>query len=203
MIGNFHYHPLEETIGPLVLMLNPEISDNLLVRFNPEHIASVIPFIERTWRAIIPHHPFEYRFLDEELEKSLFSLGRTQSLLSVFAALAIIISCLGLLGLSSHAVEQRTKEIGIRKTLGASVSGLAFLFSKEFARWILLANLAAWPLAYFILNRWLQNFAYRIDLNIWTFLASGLTALAISLVTVGSRSIRASRANPVESLHHE
>ena len=122
---------------------------------------------------------------------------------SYFTFLAILIACLGLFGLASFTAEQRTKEIGIRKALGASVSEIIFLLSKEFTRWVLVANIIAWPLAYFAMNRWLQNFAYRINIGIGTFILAALLALVIALLTVGYQAIKAARANPVEALRYE
>ena len=120
-----------------------------------------------------------------------------------FALITILISCLGLLGLVSFMVEKRTKEIGIRKVLGASVLGILGLLNKEYIKWIVIANIFAWPIAYFTLSKWLQNFAYRTDLTIWQFLASGLLTLLIALLTISWQAIRAAIANPVESLRYE
>jgi len=117
--------------------------------------------------------------------------------------LAIFITCLGLFGLASFTAEQRTKEIGIRKALGASVSGIILLLSKEFTKWVLVANIIAWPVAYLAMNRWLQNFAYRIDIGLGTFILAGVLALVIALLTVGYQAIKAARANPVDALRYE
>jgi len=128
---------------------------------------------------------------------------KLSQIFSYFTFLAILIACLGLFGLASFTAEQRTKEIGIRKALGASVSEIIFLLSKEFTRWVLVANIIAWPLAYFAMNRWLQNFAYRINIGIGTFILAALLALVIALLTVGYQAVRAARANPVEALRYE
>jgi putative ABC transport system permease protein len=124
-------------------------------------------------------------------------------LFSIFSILAIFISCLGLFGLSMFVAERRTKEIGIRKVLGSSVPGIVVLLSRTFVKWVLVANIIAWPIAWFAMNKWLQSFAYRIDLTIWPFLLSGLAALTIALLTVCWQAIRAARANPVEALRYE
>jgi putative ABC transport system permease protein len=121
----------------------------------------------------------------------------------VFSCLAILIACLGIFGLASFTAEKRTKEIGIRKVLGASVSGIIMNLSKEFTKWVVLANVIAWPIAYYFMNNWLHNFAYRINLNIWIFILSGLAALAIALLTVSYQSIKAATADPVDSLRYE
>jgi putative ABC transport system permease protein len=128
---------------------------------------------------------------------------RTQKILLFASVLAVLIACLGLFGLAAFMAEQRTKEIGIRKVLGASVSGLILLFSKEFIKWVLVANLIAWPVAYYATHRWLQSFAYKASIGIGTFIISGLLALAIALLTVSYQSIKAALANPVESLRYE
>jgi len=159
--------------------------------------------IESVWKKLMPDSPFEYRFLDETLENQYRTEIRISRILNYFTFLAIFLSCLGLLGLTSFMAEQRTKEIGVRKVLGASITGIVILLSKEFAKWVLLANVIAWPLAYYFMNKWLQDFAYRIDLNIWPFFISGLAAFCIALLTVSYQSIKAATANPVDSLRYE
>lgn len=124
-------------------------------------------------------------------------------IMTVFAAIAIFIACLGLFGLASFTAERRTKEIGIRKVLGASVSEIFTLLCREFTKWVLLANIIAWPIAYYFMNKWLQNFAYQINIGLGIFLASGMIALVIALLTVSYRSIKAATANPVDSLRYE
>jgi putative ABC transport system permease protein len=175
----------------------------MLIRIHPENISSSIAFIERTWERVIPMFPFEFGFLEEAVDRSYTNIRRTGDLITCFAVLAVCIACLGLFGLASFMVEQRTKEIGIRKVLGASVPGIFILLSREFIKWIVLANLIAWPSAYYFINNWLQNFAYRTNLSVWIFIFSGLAALAIALLTVSYQSIKAARANPVEALRYE
>ena len=203
VIGNFHFHALERRIGPLVLQLYPDVIDNLLVRIRAENMASTLSFIEKTWKAVVPDYPFEYSFLDDALEQSLFSLVRTGRLISAFCVLAVIISCLGLFGLSSYTAEQRIKEIGVRKVLGASTTNIVGRIFKEFSILIVIANIIVWPISYVIMNQWLQNFAYRVNLSIWIFILSGLAALAITLATVSYQTIKAATANPVEVLKYE
>lgn len=128
---------------------------------------------------------------------------RLSRLFSIFTGIAIFIACLGLFGLASFTVEQRTKEIGIRKVLGASISGIVIILSKEYVKWIVLANVLAWPAAYVVMNQWLKNFAYRTDIGISTFFLSAVLALVIALLTVSYQSIKAALANPVESLRYE
>ena len=159
--------------------------------------------MKKKWELLQPAFPFEYSFLDEDFDKQYKIDKKLSQIFSYFTFLAILIACLGLFGLASFTAEQRTKEIGIRKALGASVSEIIFLLSKEFTRWVLVANIIAWPLAYFAMNRWLQNFAYRINIGIGTFILAALLALVIALLTVGYQAIKAARANPVEALRYE
>jgi len=203
VIENFHFSPLQRQIEPLILRLSPEDADNMLIRIQPENLAATLSFIENTWKNVVPQYPFQYSFLNEDYERSLFNISRIGYLLTAFSVLTIMISCLGLFGLSSYAVEQRTKEIGIRKVLGASVSNIVTDISKEFIILVLIANIIAWPLAYYLMNRWLQNFAYRINIGWWILLSAGVLALAIALFTVSYQSIKAALANPVESLHYD
>ena len=150
-----------------------------------------------------PSYPFTYSFFDEVFERAYFTEQRMGRIFGAFAILAIFIACLGLFGLAAFAAAQRTKELGIRKVLGASDSNIFQLLSKEFIRWVLLANLIAWPIAYFAMNKWLQNFSYRINLGIVAFLLSGGIALLIAYLTVSYQSIKSARANPVDSLRYE
>lgn len=203
VIENFHFSTLDNRIGPLALRLRPDVVDNLLVRIRSENITSTVSIIEKTWKDVMPQYPFEYSFLDEEFDESLFSLGRTDNLLSAFSVLAIIISCLGLFGLSSYAAAQRTKEIGIRKVLGASASNIARQISKEFILLVMIANVIVWPAAYFIMGKWLQSFAYRIHIGFWVFVSAGLAALIVSFISVSWQTIKAALANPVECLKYE
>jgi len=203
VINNFHFNSLENKIEPLILELNPAEVDNLLIRIQPEDVASTISLIEKTWKEVIPGYPLRYSFLNDDYNSSLIDLSRTEYLLGAFSALAIFISCLGLFGLSFYAVECRTKEIGVRKVLGASVQGILMLLGQEFLKWILLANVVAWPLAYYVMNKWLQNFAYHTSIGWGIFFLAGSIALAVSLFTISWQIIRASWANPVDSLRYE
>ena len=142
-------------------------------------------------------------FLEELVERMYFIEGILGKIVFVFTLLAIFISCMGLFGLVSFMAERRTKEIGIRKVLGATVPGIARLLSKEFVKWILVANAAAWPIAFLAMTKWLQNYTYRITIGIWPFLLAGTTALLIVLVTVGFQTVKAATANPVEALRYE
>ena len=150
-----------------------------------------------------PATPFSYSFFDEVFARAYYTEQRMGRVFGAFAVLAIFIACLGLFGLTAFAAEQRTKEIGIRKVLGASDAKIFWLLSREFLRWVLLANLIAWPIAYFAMHKWLENFAYRIQIGLAAFLISGATALLIAYLTVSYQSLRSARANPVDSIRYE
>jgi predicted permease len=168
-----------------------------------DKISASLAHIERVWKKFMPGAPFEYQFLDESMGNQYRTEIRISRILNTFTYLAIFLSCLGLLGLTSFMTEQRTKEIGVRKVLGASTAGIVILLSKEFAKWVLLANVIAWPLAYYFMNKWLQEFANRINIGMGTFIASAVIALIIALLTVSFLTIKAALANPIKSLRYE
>jgi putative ABC transport system permease protein len=203
VINDFHYKSLRMPVEPLILKLDTQGSRYLSVRIKPGSIESIVKLLEKTWKQFRPSFPFECRFLDETIEKLYKAEKRMGEFFRYFALLAIIISCLGLFGLASFTAERRTREIGVRKTLGASVTTIMTLFSKEFAKWILLANIIAWPTAYVVLNKWLQNFVYRAVIGLDIFILSALLALVIALLTISYQSVRAALTNPVEALRYE
>ncbi|MGH7599204.1 MAG: ABC transporter permease [bacterium] len=175
----------------------------LSIKLGTENLPQTLATIERIYRTLFPGNPFNCSFADEKFAEQYRNDQRFAALFSLFAGLAILIACLGLFGLAAFSARQRTKEIGIRKVLGASVSGIVALLSKEFVKLILLANLIAWPIAYFTMNKWLQDFAYRIDISWWAFALAGGMALLIALITVSTLAIKAALANPVEALRYE
>ena len=146
---------------------------------------------------------YDYRFLNDRLDSLYRSEQRVGGIITLFTILAVFISCLGLFGLASFMALRRTKEIGIRKVLGAKISSVVVLLIKEFSKWVIVANLIAWPLSYFVLDRWLQEFPYRTDIKLWLFLGTGLVTFLVAILTVSYQSIRAAIANPVESLRYE
>ena len=155
------------------------------------------------WHGFAGSERLNYTFLDETLAQLYSTEKAIGEITTVFALLAIFIACLGLFGLATFVTEQRIKEIGIRKVLGASITEIVFLLSKEFSKWVILANLLAWPVAFYVMNKWLQDFAYRTSISWWIFALSGLIALVIALLTVSYQAIKAAAANPVESLRYE
>jgi putative ABC transport system permease protein len=175
----------------------------LSVRIHPQRIEETIEFMEKLWREFVPSQPLDYVFFDDnfaQLYNTEIQAGKT---FTAFAALAIIIAGLGLFGLASYVTTQKTKEIGIRKVLGASVPGIILLLNREFLIKLLVANLLAWPVAYFAMNKWLQNFAFRAGIKLWVFVASAALALVISLLTVSYQTTKAASTNPVNSLRYE
>ncbi len=207
VIKNFNYESLHQLIRPLVIHLFDDsgygYGQFVSVRTSSKDYQSVINSLENTWKKFAGNEAFNYNFLDQKLVHLYSAEQRTSKIVITFSILAIFIACLGLLGLAAFIIEQRTKEIGIRKVLGATVLEIVILLSKEFAKWVLIANIIAWPLAYFIMNNWLKDFAYRTNINPWIFVLSGITALLIALLTVSSHSIRAASANPIKSLRYE
>ncbi len=203
VVSDFHFESLYETIRPVVFVISYEEGYQLMVRVNPANAQNTIHRLEAICSRFYPHGVFEFHFLDARLE-SLYQKDRIAfRLMGYFTMLAILIACMGLFGLGLIMMKSRTKEIGVRKVLGASIWQILLLFVKDFSRWVITANIIAWPVAFFAMNKWLQNFAYRIDMTVWPFLLSGLAALMIALLTVGYQGVKAATANPIESLHYE
>ncbi len=202
VVQDFHYSTMRDKIMPMVIVLGGNISA-LSMRVQPDQVPSVLATLEAQWKQFVPDLPFEYSFLDERFNDVYQSEEKLGTIFTIFCSLALFIACLGLFGLASFTAEQRMKEIGIRKVLGASVSSLVLMFSKNFTKLVLIALLLALPLAYFIMDRWLADFAYRVTLGASTFLIGGGIALLIAWLTVGFQSVRAAVANPVDSLRSE
>lgn len=200
---DYHDRSLKETIAPTAIVFQTRLLWSLSVRIKGQDIPETLQFLEKKWKQFLPTRAFTYAFVDENLAQMYQAEMKLGSLSRVFSIIAIFVACLGLFGLTSFSVEQRTKEIGIRKVLGASESGLVLMFSGEFTWLVLFANLAAWPLAYWTMNQWLANFVYRIDVGVMPFVMSGLFAFAIALATVGFQAWKKARANPVNALRCE
>jgi putative ABC transport system permease protein len=185
------------------MRIQPDWANYLCMRVKAGYISRTIHFLENKWARFFPGYPFEYHFLDETIDRMYRGEHRVSGIINYFTLLAIFISCLGLFGLSSFTAEQRTREIGIRKVLGASVTGIVVLLSREFSRLVLVANCIAWPIAYFVMSKWLHDFAYRVPIEIQVFVLSGGITLVIALLTVSFQALRAATANPVEALKYE
>ncbi len=204
VVKDFHFRSLREPIGPLLFFISPPDWHTIFsVRIRPQNVPETLEFLEKKWQQLDPDHPFTYSFLDERFGRLYQSEARMQKMSAYAAGLGILIACLGLFALVSFATAQRTKEIGVRKVLGATTTGIVRLLSKETVKLVIIANLVAWPVAYFFMNRWLQDFAYRVEMNPAIFAVSCLFTILIALFTVGYRSIKAALANPVDSLRYE
>ena len=204
VMEDFHFQSLHQPIQPLILHLNPvAVGTNVVVRTQPGQTQQALASLELLSRQLNPGFPFTYKFADEEYQKLYKSESVVGSLANCFAFLAIFISCLGLFGLSAFTAEQRTKEIGVRKVLGASVSSIFGLLSKEFLGLVLLAIIISFPIAWWAMTKWLQNFEYKLDLTWWVFALAGVLAIGIALLTVSFQSIKAALMNPVKSLRSE
>jgi putative ABC transport system permease protein len=203
VVRDFHLFSLDVEIPPLVLEVDSSRFDHVSVRVRPEEVGAALAGLEQAWERLAPQEPFAYSFIDDDFAGQYRETERTSATIRALAVLAVFIACLGLFGLAAYTAEQRTKEIGIRKVLGASVGGLVALLSKDFLGLVLLAFLLAVPVAYFAMTRWLEDFAYRIDLGPGVFLAAGVLALGIALATVTYQAVRAALADPVKSLRYE
>jgi len=200
---DFHYFDLKSEILPALMLLHYRYFSIISLTLNTENLTETVSFVEKKWEELFPGKPLEYYFLDERVDAQFRTEEQTGKIFGTFTFIGIFVACLGLLGLTAFTAEQRTKEIGIRKVLGSSVSGIIILLSKEFLKWVLLANILAWPVAYFAVNKWLQDYAYRVDIGISIFIISAVAALIIALLAVGYQSIKAAKANPVDSLKYE
>jgi len=173
------------------------------VRVNTQNISSIINTVESKWKSMVPAQPFNYSFMNADFDKIYIAEQQTGKLFITFAVFAIFIGCLGLFGLVTYAAEQRTKEIGVRKVLGASVGGIVTMLSKDFAKLVLIAAVIAFPVAWWAMHEWLQSFAYRTTISWWIFIVAGAAAILIALITVSFQATKAAVANPVKSLRTE
>ena len=207
VVRDFNTQSLHREIRPFVLMpiepMRQGMSNYTYIKIKSENISQTIALIGGKIRELVPNDPFVHYFLDEEMNKLYGDEQLTGRLTRYVSFLAVFISCLGLLALASFSVERRTKEIGIRKILGSPVSKIIFMLTKDFTKWVMLANVIAWPLAYIILTKWLENFAFRIEIQLWIFLLSGAMAFLIAIIVVSFQTIRAATANPVKALRYE
>jgi putative ABC transport system permease protein len=205
VVEDFHFVSLHEAIEPSIIVLDRDRPDYMAVRLHPGNVGKSIELVQQKWEEMEHAFPFDYFFMKTEFEDQYKSEEKMADLFVTFTILAMLIACLGLFGLALFSIGQRTKEIGIRKVLGASVSGLLYRLSKEFSKWILIATLIAWPIAYFLVDRWLESFAYRIRVTdyLWIFLVSGLIALVIALLTVLYQAYQAATKDPVDAVKGE
>ena len=202
VVKNFNYESLRQNIGALCMRMGPD-NNTISFRLKTGNIEQTISNIQRTWKSIAPNEPFTYSFLNEEFDNMYRSEQRSGKIFISFAVLAIFIACLGLFGLATYAAEQRIKEIGIRKVLGATVANIVAMLSGDFLKLVLIAALIAFPVAWWGMNKWLQDFAYRINIRWWIFLIAGISALLIAMLTVSFKAIKAAITNPVKNLRTE
>jgi len=204
VVKNFHNRPLSQAITPTAITLLPNWAPSFMfVRVRPEEVARTMGRIEETWKRLVPGQPFEPVFLDRSFDDLYRSDRRMGVLFRDFAGLAVFISCLGIFGLAAFLAEQRTKEIGVRKVLGASIGGIVSLLSREFVVLVTVANVIAWPAAYYLTNRLLRNYVYRTDVPLWIFLGAGILAYLLALLTVSYQAVKAARTDPVNALKYE
>ncbi len=201
--ADFHYQGMQEIVEPMLLDIENSLFKKITLTVNPEDLRSTFKFIKDKWAVLFPGIPFEYSFLDEIFDRQYRYEEQTSGLLAIITSIGLIIASLGLIGLASFTTLRRKKEIGIRKVLGATVSGIVLLLSKEFTKWVLFANLIAWPVGWYVMNEWLQSFAYRINIGWYLFILAGVLALIFALITVSYQSIKAAVANPVKSIRYE
>lgn len=199
---NYHYKPIYFRVKPLIIRFKHGPEDYMFVRINPKNASQAIDYLEKVYKTFNPDYPFEYGYVDEDniLFRQLKPIGQ---IILIFTILAIFVSCLGLLGLTSFTTEQRTKEIGVRKVFGASVSDIVLILSKEFTKWVLIANVIGWTIAYFIMTQFLGMFAYRISFTLFMFLSVAVLSLIIALLTISFQTVKAATRNPVHALKHE
>ncbi|HVV56205.1 MAG TPA: FtsX-like permease family protein, partial [Mucilaginibacter sp.] len=201
---NFNFNSLHYKIETMFMFNQKDWGlSNMSVKINGAKASEAINFIKKTWNSACPGHPFDYQFLDDHFNEVYRADTQVSTIVGVLAGLAIFISCLGLFGLASYSAEKRVKEIGVRKVLGASVQRIVLLLSGHFLKLVVIANIIAWPLAWWAVSKWLQNFAYRIDLTWATFGVVAFLSVFIALATISFQSVKAATANPVKSLRSE
>ena len=203
VVSDFHIKSMHEAVEPLIMQYDPTQANFLTLRVRPGQSPEATRWAETVWKHVAPDEPFRFSFLDDDFNSLYRADERTGEVIGIFSVLAIFVAALGLSGLASYTAERRTREIGVRKVLGAGVPSIIRLLTREFVVLVLVANVVAWPVAYFVMIRWLGDFAYRVNLGILTFLVPGVVALFIALATVSFHAIRAALSNPVEALRYE
>jgi putative ABC transport system permease protein len=203
VVKDFHYNSMHTPIEPITIGYSFRNTNFYAIRLSGNQIQETTKYIEAKWKEIVPEYPFLYFFLDDQFDKLYKDDRKYLKLFLIFSGLAIFLACLGLFAMASFIAERKTKEIGVRKVLGAPVGNIIFMLSKEFTQWVVVANLIAWPAAWFFLKKWLTNFAYRIEIEWYYFVTGALFALLIALVTILTHTLKTARKNPVESLKYE
>jgi putative ABC transport system permease protein len=202
VVKDFYFSSLHQPIGPLVLFLDRNFTNYCFVKVTGQNISITLQALQKLWKERVPSRPFEYRFLDDDYNSLYVSEQKTAAVFSTFSTLAILLACMGLFGLAAFTTAQRTKEIGVRKVLGAEVAGIMLLISKDFLKLTLVAVIIASPVAWYFMNKWLQDFAYHIQIQWWVFIISGALSVVVAFITVSLQSAKAALANPVKSLRN-
>ncbi len=202
VVADFNYASVKQKIAPMMMMLGNNFG-GLIIKIKTNDVKGFLADLKKRWDAFTPDGPLDYNFLDDKFAALYINEQRTQQIFSAFTFLAIIIASLGLFGLSAFVIEQRTKEIGIRKVLGASVQQVLLLVSKEFLLLVCIAFIISIPVTWWAMHAWLQDFAYRVNISWWIFFIAGLFAILIALITISFQAIKAALANPVKSLRTE
>jgi putative ABC transport system permease protein len=203
VVQSFHHMGLQKPIDPQLISLRPNARNAYSIKLQTNELQGTVAAVKALWSKYFPNDPFNYFFLDDEFNAQYQSDQRFGEMFTLFASLAILIACFGLIGLSAYNILQRTKEVGIRKVLGASVKNVVFILSKDFLALVIISFVIATPIAWFIMHSWLQDYAYRIEINWWVFGVAGALALLIALSTISYQAIKAAIANPVKSLRSE
>jgi putative ABC transport system permease protein len=203
IVKDYHYSSFHTDIEPIAICSYPKYANVLFVRFSSSQMKSSIDYLESAWEEINPNLPFSYGFIEDRINELYWTEKRLGDILKYSSFLAIFLAGIGLMGLTSYITEQRTKEIGIRKVLGSSISGIMSLLTKELMKWVFIANIIAWPIAWYFMHQWLQEFAYKVPINVWWFIFAGSATLIISFIMVTSQILRIVRANPVDCLRYE
>jgi len=203
VLKNFHYQSVKNRIDPFILLVRPEDVEYAIVRLQKGDLSSSLNVVKSTWLNLFPAYPFEYSFIDDDFARVFQADQRMGDILKYATIITIFIACLGLFGLAAFMAENRTKEIGIRKTLGASVSGITIMLTKEFVKWVMIANMIALPIAYVLMNQWLQDYAYPVTMDWWIFLMAIFISIIIAILTVSYQSVRVALTNPVNSLKYQ
>lgn len=203
VVKDFHVQSLHNKINPMIIFIEPKMYAMMAVKISPQAPEETIRYLKETWKNILPFASFNFRYMEDAYHSFYRTEEKTGKLITIFTCLALLVSCLGLFGLASFMSSRRVKEIGIRKVLGATAGGIVVLLSKQFTKWVLYSNIFAWPIAYYLTSRWLENFAYRMKLGPLPFLVSGGAVLGIAVLTVSFQAIKAALADPVQSLRYE
>jgi putative ABC transport system permease protein len=203
VLKDFNFQSLHQKVEPLLMTANTNRASFLVVKVQGAGMPATLAKLEQKWNAFDAQHPFDFNFMNDRLQNQYQAEMKLGRIFAVFAGLAIFIACLGLFGLASFTTEQRTKEIGIRKVLGASVSNILVMLSRDFVKLVLLANLIAWPIAWYGMSQWLQDFEYRTPISWWIFGIAAGSALVIALATISGHALKAAVSNPVSALRSE